>query len=139
MTQAERHREWTDDPVLRGYFGFVARQRPLTSAQESALARRARNGDREAVDELVNANLRFVIRFVGRFRNRGLDDLDLIAEGTVGLIMAVRRSGWRGECRLVAVAAWWILDAVRGAIDAQAGRGAVLLLPGTPQVSSGQW
>ncbi len=137
MTGAQRLLEWTEDPGLCGYLDFVARQRPLTNAEESALARRARNGDREAVDKLVNANLRFVIRLVRRFRNRGLDDLDLIAEGTVGLIMAVRRSGWRGECRLVAVAVWWILDAVREAIGEQVGLGAVLLLPGTPQAPSG--
>jgi RNA polymerase primary sigma factor len=139
VTGAARHLAWTEEPVLRGYLGFVARQLPLTNAQECALARQIRDGDREAVDKLVNANLRFVIRLVGRFRNRGLDDLDLIAEGTVGLIMAVRRSGWRGECRLVVVAVWWILDAVRGAIDEKVGPGAVLLLPGTPQVPSGQW
>ena len=133
MTGARRLLERTEDPGLHGYLGFVARQRPLTSAEESALALRIRDGDREAVDKLVNANLRFVIRFVRRFRNRGLDDLDLIAEGTVGLIKAVRRGGWCGERRLVAVAAWWILAAVREAIGEQVGSGAVLLLPGATQ------
>lgn len=137
MTGAERLQVWTEDPALRGYLGFVARQRPLTNTEESALALRAHDGDREAVDKLVNANLRFVLRFVRRFRNRGLDDLDLIAEGTVGLIKAVRRSGWRGERRLVAVAGWWILDAVHEALGEQVGRGAVLLLPIPPQVIDG--
>ena len=133
MTGAQGPPAWAEDPGLRGYLGFVARQQPLTRTEESLLALRVHDGDREAVDKLVNANLRFVIRFVGKFRNRGLDDLDLIAEGTVGLIKAVRRSGWRGERRLVVVAVWWIMDAVREAVGEQVGSGAVLLLPGTPQ------
>ncbi len=123
------------DPGLRGYLGYVARQRPLTKTEESALARRLRDGDREALDSLVAANLRFVVRFVRRYRNRGLDDLDLIAAGTVGLIMAVRRSGWRGESRLVAVAVWWIQDAVRTAIGERAGTD-IVLLPGGSTVRS---
>ena len=134
MTGAQRLLEWSEDPGLRGYLDFVDRQPPLTSAQESVLARRVRDGDSKAVDELIKANLRFVIRLVRRFRNRGLEDLDLIAEGTVGLIKAVRQSGWSGECRLVVVAASWILDAVRDAINVQVGPGAVLLLPGAAQV-----
>lgn len=85
-----------------------------------------RSRDRGAIDKLVNANLHFVIWLVGRFRNRGLEDMDLVAEGNVALITAVRRSGWRGECRLVIVAAEWILAAVRGAIDEQVGSGAAV-------------
>ena len=133
MTGAERQPERAENSALQGYLGFVERQEALTKADEAALAQRVRDGDREAVDKLVNANLRFVIRFVRRFRNRGLDDLDLIAEGTVGLIMAVRRGGWQGERRLIAVAAWWILDAVHNAISAQTKPGTVLLLSGSPQ------
>ncbi|NCQ36163.1 hypothetical protein GW813_14045 [bacterium] len=137
MTGAEKFLQRTEDPALRGYLGFVARQLPLTNAEESALAQRVRDGDGEAIDKLVNANLRFVIGFVRKFRNRGLDDLDLIAEGTVGLIKAVRRSDWSGERRLVAVAVWWILDAVHKAIGERAGPEAVMLLPGAPQVPAG--
>jgi len=133
VTGADRLLERTDDLALRGYLGFVSRQQPLTNTEESALARRIRDGDNEAIDKLVNANLSFVVRFAMRFRNRGLDDLDLIAEGTVGLIKALRRGGWGGECRLVAVAAWWIQDAIHEAIGEQVGPRAVLLLPGTPQ------
>lgn len=132
MTGADRLLERTDNLALRRYLGFVFRQRPLTKTEESALARQVRDGSGEAVDMLVNANLRFVVGFVMKFRNRGLDDLDLIAEGTVGLVKALRRSGWAGECRLVAVAAWWIQDAVHEAIGEQIGPREVLLLPGTP-------
>ena len=56
----------------------------------------------------------------------------------MGLIKAVRLSGWRGECRLIAVAVWWILDAIHEAISEQVKPGAVLLLPGMSQVPANQ-
>ena len=89
---------------LRHYLAVLAGHAPLTRLEEGRLLRRSRAGDRAAFDRLIDANLPCVVRLARRFRNLGLSDLDLIAEGTVGLMLVVRHDVWSGQTR-VAVAA----------------------------------
>jgi RNA polymerase primary sigma factor len=77
---------------------------------------RVQNGDRAALDQLIDTNLSFVVKVARRFRHRGLSDGDLIAEGTIGLIMAARRVVMVPESRFIAVAVWWIQRTIQTAV-----------------------
>ena len=81
---------------------------PLTMAEERTLAERARAGDEAAAGRLVNSHIGFVIHIARRYRRFGLPLNDLVQEGTIGLIHAVRRYDPGRNIRLCTYAAWWI-------------------------------
>lgn len=81
---------------------------PLSVAEERALAERARAGDEAAAGRLVNSHLGFVVHIARRYRRFGLPLNDLVQEGTIGLIHAVRRFDPERNIRLCTYAAWWI-------------------------------
>ena len=81
---------------------------PLSVAEERALAERARAGDEVAAGRLVNSHIGFVVHIARRYRRFGLPLNDLVQEGTIGLIHAVRRFDPGRNIRLCTYAAWWI-------------------------------
>ena len=78
------------EPGLQRLLQTIAKYPSLTSAEESALLRRIRHGARDPLDRLINANLQRVVSIAGEFLGQGLGFMDLIAEGTLGLISAAR-------------------------------------------------
>jgi len=97
----------------------LMRPRPghvLRVEEERALARRIADGDSEARDVLIEANLRLVVAMARRYQGLGLSFPDLVQEGTVGLIQAVDRFDWRRGRRFSTYAAWWIRQAIRRAL-----------------------
>ena len=97
----------------------LMRPRPghvLRVEEERALARRVADGDAEARDVLIEANLRLVVAMARRYQGLGLSFPDLVQEGTVGLIQAVDRFDWRRGRRFSTYAAWWIRQAIRRAL-----------------------
>jgi RNA polymerase primary sigma factor len=104
------------DPRLRRYLHAVVGREKVSSEQEYELVLRVQGGDRVALDQLIDANLFFVVKVARRFRHRGLSDGDLIAEGTIGLIMAARRVVLVPGSRFIAVAVWWIQRAIQAAV-----------------------
>jgi len=94
------------------YLEEVRRHPVLTRSEEQALARRARKGDTAAAQELVTANLRFVIKVCIGYRHYGLPVEDLIQEGNLGLLRAVEKFEPERGLRLVTYAIWWIRAAI---------------------------
>ena len=96
------------DGALSRYIEKVRSIPPLSREEEHDLAVRAANGDREAQDRLVEANLRFVVAVALQYRRYGLRLSDLVAEGNLGLMIAVRKFDAERGTRFVTYAGYWI-------------------------------
>jgi RNA polymerase primary sigma factor len=102
--------------ILDQYLLEVNRFPLLTTAEESTLARRIQKGDREALDELIQRNLRFVISVAKKYRNRGLSLLDLIEEGNIGLMTAAERFDPERGVKFISYAVWWVRQSILAAL-----------------------
>ena len=102
--------------LLDRYFEDVGACGLLTPDEETELAERAAKGDACAVDRLVLANLRFVIRVAKKYQGCGLSLEDLIAEGNVGLIRAAKRFDVARGVKFTSYAVWWIRQAIQHAL-----------------------
>lgn len=96
-----------------GYFGEFRRQPMLNRREEMDLARRSMTGDPTAAARLITSHLRFVLKVARAYRNSGLPMNDLVQEGTIGLIQAVRRFNPDRDVRLATYARWWIRAAIQ--------------------------
>jgi RNA polymerase sigma-32 factor len=99
------------EPTRGGYGRFLAlagKFEPLTREEEQALARAARDGDRQAADRLVCSSLRYVIKLAGQYRGYGLRPSDLVEEGILGLLEAVKRFDPDRNLRLMTYASHWV-------------------------------
>lgn len=107
-------------PLLGLYLRDIAKVPLLTPEQEQELARRVQAGDADAERQLIEANLRLVVRVARRYLNRGLSLLDLIEEGNLGLLHAVTKFQPGRGTRFSTYAVWWIRQAVARALANQA-------------------
>ncbi len=108
-----------DDPV-RMYLKEIGRVPLLTAEEEIELAQRIETGDEEARHKLCEANLRLVVSIAKRYVGRGMQFLDLIQEGNLGLIKAVSKFDWRKGYKFSTYATWWIRQSITRAIADQA-------------------
>jgi RNA polymerase primary sigma factor len=104
---------------LDQYLKEVSTHRLLIPAEESELGYRAQAGDEDAVQELVRANLRFVISVAKKYQNRGVSLSDLIQEGNVGLVTAARKFDPDQGVKFISYAVWWIRQAILSALANQ--------------------
>ncbi|HOQ74461.1 MAG: RNA polymerase sigma factor RpoD [Limnochordia bacterium] len=108
-----------DDPV-RMYLKEIGRVPLLTAEEEVELAKRIEQGDQEAARKLAEANLRLVVSIAKRYVGRGMQLLDLIQEGNLGLIKAVEKFDYRKGFKFSTYATWWIRQAITRSIADQA-------------------
>jgi RNA polymerase primary sigma factor len=100
-----------DDSVIK-YFKEVRKSNVITPEQEVELAKRIQNGDQSAIDELVFANLKFVISIAKKYQGQGLPLSDLINEGNYGLIKAANNFDHTRGFRFISYAVWWIKQSI---------------------------
>ena len=111
---------------LRLYLRSIGRVNLLTAEQEVLLARRIERGDMLAKQQMIEANLRLVVSIAKSYLGRGLTFLDLIQEGSMGLIRAVEKFDYRRGYKFSTYATWWIRQAVTRAI---ADKGRTIRIP----------
>ena len=116
----------TTTDALQLFLREAGRHRLLTAAQEVALAKRIERGDADAKAQMIQSNLRLVVSIAKNYRNQGLPFLDLIQEGTLGLIRAVEKFDWRRGFKFSTYATWWIRQAVARAL---ADKGRTIRMP----------
>ena len=105
---------------LKLYLQEIGRHRLLRPAEEVQLAKRIERGDAEAKERMINANLRLVVSVAKRYQGHGIPLLDLIQEGTIGLIRASEKFDWRRGTKFSTYAMWWIRQAIDRAVSNQA-------------------
>jgi RNA polymerase primary sigma factor len=108
-----------DRDILDQYLYEVSQTPLLTPQQEIAIAKKVRQGDQEAMQELVKRNLRFVISVAKKYQNRGLPLIDLIGEGNVGLLTAARKFDPDQGVKFISYAVWWIRQAILASLARQ--------------------
>ena len=109
-----------DTQSLDKYLHEIGKVDLLTAEEEVALARRIKDGDLEALNRLIKANLRFVVSVSKQYQNQGLSLPDLINEGNLGLIKAAQRFDETRGFKFISYAVWWIRQSVLQALAEQA-------------------
>ena len=102
--------------ALQLFLREAGRHQLLTAPQEVELAKKIERGDIPAKQRMIQSNLRLVVSIAKNYRNQGLPFLDLIQEGTLGLIRAVEKFDWRRGYKFSTYATWWIRQAVARAL-----------------------
>jgi RNA polymerase primary sigma factor len=117
-----RHQERDDSyDLLNQYLQEIARIPRLTPEEEKELGRRVQQDDKAALEQLVKANLRFVVSYAKRYRNSHVLFLDLINEGNIGLMHAAKKYDPEKNVKFITYAVWWIRQAILHALSEQGG------------------
>ena len=110
-----------ESALLKRYLREISHFPLITPEQEKELGARVQKGDREALQTLVESNLRFVVSFSKKYRGWGLSFQDLINEGNIGLIEAAKRFNPEKGVKFITYAVWWIRQAIIHALSEQGG------------------
>lgn len=124
---ATRARNQDDSKVLRKYLEDIARYPTLPLENEQELGRIIQNPEtsddarRQAIDEIVRGNLRFVVSYAKKFHSPDISFLDLINEGNIGLLQAARRYDPERGVKFITYAVWWVRQSISHALSEQTG------------------
>lgn len=99
------------------YFDEIKKCKQLTRQEEKNLSERIKNGDEDAVTELINANLKFVVNIAKMYRKSGVPFSDLISEGNIGLIKAAKKFNSEHDVKFISYAVWWIKSSIQECIN----------------------
>jgi RNA polymerase primary sigma factor len=113
------HRAATPPGSLDQYLREISAYPLIDRDEEAVLARKIRRGDREALEKLVNSNLRFVVSIAKKYQNQGVALADLINEGNLGLIRAAEKFDETRGVKFISYAVWWIRQAILQALAEQ--------------------
>ncbi|MBQ4223846.1 MAG: RNA polymerase sigma factor RpoD/SigA [Prevotella sp.] len=116
ITQSITNRE---SASLDKYLQEIGREEMISVEEEVELAQRIKKGDRDALEKLTRANLRFVVSVAKQYQNHGLSLPDLINEGNVGLIKAAEKFDETRGFKFISYAVWWIRQSILQAIAEQ--------------------
>src|SRR5438105_4832455 len=105
--------------ALHLYLREIGQVKLLTRAEETALAKRIRRGDKQAREDMIKANLRLVVKIARDYEGLGLPLLDLVNEGNIGLMKGVERFDPAKGAKLSTYAAWWIKQGIKRALANQ--------------------
>lgn len=115
-----------DNPSLDKYLQEIGKVDMITPEEEVNLARKIHDGDLNARDRLINANLRFVVSVSKQYQNKGMSLPDMINEGNIGLIKAAERYDETRGFKFISYAVWWIRQSI---LQAMAEQGRIIRLP----------
>ncbi len=107
--------------ALTRYMSEISKIKPLTRAEESELGHRIAQGDTNALQKIVQRNLKYVVTVANRYRGCGLSLQDLIEEGNIGLIQAAKRFDPSHQVKFITYAVWWIRQAIMHSLAEQSG------------------
>ena len=110
-----------ESALLKRYLREISRFPLIKPEVEKELGRRIKQGDKEALQKLVESNLRFVVSFSKKYRGWGLSFQDLINEGNIGLMEAAKRFDPEKGVKFITYAVWWIRQAIIHALSEQGG------------------
>ncbi len=113
------HQSSEDEGSLDQYLRDISHFPLITRDDEVRLAQRSRNGDQEALDTLVRANLRFVVSVAKKYQNHGVSLSDLINEGNLGLIRAAHKFDETRGIKFISYAVWWVRQSILQALADQ--------------------
>ena len=121
MRQLKRSKSITnrEDSTLDKYLQEITQERLLTAEEEIALARKIKEGDKDALQKLTRANLRFVVSVAKQYQHQGLSLPDLINEGNIGLIKAAEKFDDTRGFKFISYAVWWIRQSIMQALADQ--------------------
>ena len=97
---------------LDKYLNEIAKMPMITAEEEVSLAVKIKTGDHDALNRLVNGNLRFVVSVAKQYQNQGISLSDLINEGNFGLVKAARRFDETKRFKFISFAVWWIRQSI---------------------------
>jgi RNA polymerase primary sigma factor len=115
----EKNQFLAEETSLALYFKEIGKNRALNIEEEAYVGVEIRNGDRQALEKLVKANLRFVVSVARNYQNQGLPLSDLINEGNIGLIRAAKRFDEKKNFKFISYAVWWIRQSILQALAEQ--------------------
>lgn len=105
-----------DESVVK-YFKDIKKSEKMSPEEEYILSKRAQNGDRKALEKMVTANLKFVVKIAKEYQGQGLSLSDLINDGNEGLIKAATKFDRDKGCKFISYAVWWIRQSIRESLN----------------------
>ena len=102
---------------MQNYLNESSKFKTLAREEEHYLTIKAKNGDMDAMNKLIQANLKFVVKIASRYQNRGLSLSELISEGNIGLIKAIEKFDPDKDIKLISYAIWWIKQRIMLAVS----------------------